>query len=353
MKLFIIIPTLKQGGAERVSSELASHFSNKGVEVHLVLLAQADNFYEVANSVHIHRLGFVNHGKLKKVISEIKVFFKLRSLLRQYKPDSVLSFMDKFNIFTILASLFLNLKVFISDRSNPNLKLSPLLLISKKILYPLSYGIIAQTTLAKDTLLGITNHNNIVVIPNPVKEVRLFPNIKKEKIILNVGRLVDEKGQKYLLEAFSKLNLQDWKLVILGDGPLRKDLENLILTLGLTNNVVLPGAVNNIDEWFAKSSIFAFTSISEGFPNALIEAMAAGLPCVSFDCEAGPGDIIENGINGFLVEERNISELVEKIQSLIDDPILSEKISKNAINVRERYNLNSIGSKYFSFIINK
>lgn len=353
MKLFIIIPTLKQGGAERVSSELASHFSNKGVEVHLVLLAQADNFYEVANSVHIHRLGFVNHGKLKKVISEIKVFFKLRSLLRQYKPDSVLSFMDKFNIFTILASFFLNLKVFISDRSNPNLKLSPLILVSKKIIYPLSCGIIAQTALAKNTLLDITNHKNIVVIPNPVKEVRLFPNIKKEKIILNVGRLVDEKGQKYLLEAFSKLNLQDWKLVILGEGPLRKDLENLILTLGLTNNVVLPGAVNNVDEWFAKSSIFAFTSISEGFPNALIEAMAAGLPCVSFDCEAGPRDIIKNGINGFLVEERNISELVEKIQSLIDDPILSEKISKNAINVRERYNLNSIGSKYFSFIINK
>lgn len=352
-KIFLIIPTLKQGGAERVSSELASHFSNKGVEVHLVLLAQADDFYKVANSVHIHRLGFVNHGKLKKIISELKVFFKLRHLLRQHKPDSILSFMDKFNIFTILASLFLHLKVFISDRSNPNLKLSPLLFISKKIIYPLSYGIIAQTTLAKNTLLGITNHKNIIVIPNPVKEVKLFPEIRKEKIILNVGRLVPEKGQKYLLEAFSRLNIQDWKLVILGEGPLRKDLENLIVKLGLTNSVILLGAVNNIDEWLAKSSIFAFTSISEGFPNALIEAMAAGLPCVSFDCEAGPGDIIENGINGFLVEERNVSDLVETIQCLIDDPVLSEKISKNAINVRERYNLNSIGSKYFSFIINK
>lgn len=351
--IFLVIPTLKQGGAERVASELAIHFSNKDVEVHLILLAKSEDFYKVSNLVCIHRLGFVNNGKIQKIFSEIKVFFKLRSLLKEYKPDSVLSFMDKFNLFTIVSSFFLGLRIFISDRSNPNLKISPVLYILKKIIYPFSFGVIAQTELAKNTLFNITKHKNITVIPNPVKDIEFFPEIKKEKIILNMGRLVPEKGQKYLIEAFSRLDTKDWTLVILGEGPLREELEKLIIQLGLINSVILPGAVNNIDEWLAKSSIFAFTSISEGFPNALVEAMAAGLPCVSFDCEAGPSDIIEHGTDGFLVEEKNISELVEKIELLINDPVLYEKISKNALTVRDRYNLNSIGSDYFSFLISK
>lgn len=353
MKIFLVIPTLKQGGAERVISELANFFSRKGIEIHLILLAQAEDFYSVSSNVYIHRLGFVNEGKIKKIISELQVFIKLRKLLKEQRPDAVLSFMDKYNVFTILASRFLDLRVFVSDRSNPNLKLSRSLSALKKLTYRHATGIIAQTSLAKDILEHFTGNKNIKVIPNPVKEVQLYPDLVRENIIINVGRLVPEKGQKYLLQSFSNLNLDDWKLVILGDGPLRPELEKRVLELGLEGKVIMPGSVNNVDEWLAKAKIFAFSSISEGFPNALVEAMAAGLPCVSFDCDAGPRDIIINGINGLLTPQGDINELTSNISLLVNNTSTAKKLAKNAVLVREEYNMESIATEYLSFIIDK
>lgn len=351
-KIFLIIPTLKQGGAERVISELANYFSDNGVDLHLVLLANAKDFYTINPNITVHRLGFVNDGRLKKILSELQVFIKLRLLLKKHRPDAVLSFMDKYNVFTILASRFLDLHVFVSDRSNPKLKLPLLLFILKKTTYRYATGIIAQTSLAKEIIESFTGNKNVRLISNPVKQVQLFPEIPREKIIINIGRMVPEKGQKYLIQAFAKLDVKDWQLVILGDGPLREDLERQVILLGLTDKVVMPGAVNDIDGWLARSSIFAFSSISEGFPNALVEAMAAGLPCVSFDCDAGPRDIIEHGINGFLVEEKNISALVQTIEDLINTPTLTT-VSKNAKFVRDNYSVNSIGQQYLDFLLNK
>ena len=352
-KIFLIIPTLKQGGAERVISELANYFSDNGIELHLVLLANAKDFYTVNPNITVHRLGFVNDGRLKKILSELQVFIKIRLLLKKHRPDAVLSFMDKYNIFTILASRFLDLHVFVSDRSNPKLKLPLLLFILKKTTYRYATGIIAQTSLAKEIIESFTGNKNVRLISNPVKQVQLFPEIPREKIIINIGRMVPEKGQKYLIQAFAKLDVEDWQLVILGDGPLREDLEKQVILLGLTDKVVMPGAVNDIDGWLARSSIFAFSSISEGFPNALVEAMAAGLPCISFDCDAGPRDIIEHGINGFLVEEKNISALVQTIEDLINTPTLTTVVSKNAKFVRDNYSVNSIGQQYLDFLLNK
>lgn len=352
-KVFLIIPTLKQGGAERVISELANYFLDNGVELHLVLLANAKDFYTINPNITVHRLGFVNNGRLKKILSELQVFIKLRLLLKKHKPDAVLSFMDKYNIFTILASRFLNLHVFVSDRSNPKSKLSLSLSVLKRITYRYATGIISQTSLAKEIIESFTGHKNVRVIPNPVKQVQLFPEIPREKIIINIGRIVPEKGQKYLIQAFAKLDVEDWQLVILGDGPLREDLEKQVILLGLTDKVIMPGAVDDIDEWLARSSVFAFSSISEGFPNALVEAMAAGLPCVSFDCDAGPRDIIKNEVNGFLVEKENINELAYKLNILMTDTELVKNIITNALLVRDNYHIQSVGNDYLEFLLQK
>lgn len=352
MTIFLIIPTLKQGGAERVMAELANSFVDFDdvKKVHIVLLSNADDFYDLNSRIIIHRLGFENKGRLHKLYSEFNTLFKLRRLLISQRPDAVLSFMEKYNAFTILASSFLGIKIFVSDRSNPLKNVSRQTEFLRVTLYRYAAGIIAQTQIAKDVLKKKTKSTNIKVIPNPLRKVTRYPHIEREKIILNVGRLVPEKGQKYLIEAFSAITNKGWKLIIVGDGPLKVKLESQILSLGLEDHVILAGAVKDVDKWLAKASVFAFPSISEGFPNALAEAMSAGLPCVSFDCTAGPRDLISHGENGYLIRTSDVDKLRRALQRLIDDEVERKKLGDNARKIRETLEVSKISYEYFQFM---
>lgn len=349
-KLFLVIPTLRQGGAERVMSEIANRGAvGYNLEIHLVLLFKSDDFYKIDSRVKIHRLEFENKGGLYKGIALLNVFLSFRKLLKINKPDAVLSFMQVYNSFTILTSAFLGIDVFISDRNNPVKTLSIFSRILRFFTYRFAKGIISQTYLAKDVLESKITNNNIEVIPNPAREIQRY-DIDKEKIILNVGRLVPEKGQVYLVDAFSKVRDSEWKLVILGEGPLRNVLEEQINKLDLSDRVFLLGAVKNVDEWLCKASIFAFSSISEGFPNALIEAMNAGLPCVSFDCNAGPRDIINNYRNGILIPERNVEMLTTSINDLIESEVLRKKLGDAAREVNRTFSMETVILRYFTFL---
>ena len=331
-------------------SELANEFGRQNQEVHLVLLAKSKDFYSVSPFTHVHRLEFINRGFFQKKFAELSTFYKLRKLLKRENPDAVLSFMNKYNLLTIFASRFLKLKIFISERDNPCLQDTFFLSLLKKITYRYATGIVAQTSLAKEILQKKTNNKNIKIIANPLKKLHLYPENKREKIVLNVGRLVPEKGQRYLLEAFFLLKSDDWKLVILGEGPLREKLQKQAEQLSITNNLYMPGAVKDVDEWLARASIFAFPSISEGFPNALLEAMAAGLPCVSFDCDAGPRDFINNGENGFLVDLYNTNEFAQKIKILTENPELRLSLGTKASEVEHIFELSEIAKKYLHFL---
>lgn len=350
MKIVLVIPTLKQGGAERVISELGNEFFDLGHKVELVLLAQGKDFYAMKPGIIIHRLGFQQSGILSKVLNEGKLFFRFRRLLKTLSPDAVLSFGDKYNVFTLFSSSFLGLNIYISDRSNPKKRIPKLTVLLRSVIYRKAAGIVAQTELARNILLKTTKNTNIKVIPNPVKDIEFNPDITKENIILNVGRLVPEKGQKYLIEAFSKVKNTQWSLMILGEGPLRKELEDFIVQLGISDRILLPGAVKNVDEWLGKSSIFAFPSISEGFPNALAEAMAAGLPVVSFDCDAGPRDIISHRKNGMLLPLKDVDQLAISLEELIGDQNLRSEMGLAAKELRTSLNKRKIAMEFSTFM---
>lgn len=350
-RIFFIIPTLKQGGAERVMAELTNQFCHyDSIEIHLVLLAKAEIFYQLDSRIIVHQLGFENRGFFQKKIAELRTFIELRALLKQHQPDSVLSFMDKYNVFTLLASAFTKTKVFVSERSNPRKKRTWHMHLLRKYLYSYAGGIIAQTELAKEELFSLTKHEKIKVIPNPVKEIKFFSEMKRENIIINVGRLVPEKGQKYLIEAFGRIDPEEWRLVILGEGPLKDDLKNQAKALNIADKVELPGAVKEVDWWLARSSIFVFPSVSEGFPNALVEAMAAGLPCISFDCDSGPRDIIVDGVNGILVGEKDVDILSATLSCLMENEVLRKNLSKEAVKVRKDLAAERIAKEYYDFI---
>ncbi len=352
MKIMLVIPTIAQGGAERVMSELANIWASQDYEVHLVLLADAEQFYALEKSVIVHNLGFPLHqNKFIRLFSLAKTFFKLRRLISQQESDFVLSFMNKYNVFTLLSTFGLKKKIIVSERDSPTEKLHFITNFLRKYTYGLAHGIITQTQLSKKFIEDETGNKNVISIPNPLKSISDDNEVNKEKIILNVGRLVTKKGQDYLLEAFYKLNLDDWKLVLLGDGHLKQKLEKKVQKLGIEEKVIMPGAVKNVDKWLLKSSIFAFPSLLEGFPNALAEAMAAGLPCVSFNCDTGPSDLIEDGINGYLVNTGDIDTFTTRLYELATNVKLRDQLALEAKKVAFKLDRKKIANDYYEFCI--
>jgi GalNAc-alpha-(1->4)-GalNAc-alpha-(1->3)-diNAcBac-PP-undecaprenol alpha-1,4-N-acetyl-D-galactosaminyltransferase len=354
MKAFIIIPTITTGGAERVAAELCNNWSSneKNIQVHLVLLVGAEIYYPINDKVIVHKLNLkINQKGIFKLFSLLKLFYDLRKLTKQIKPDFIFSFMNKYNVFVLITLFKSGFKIIVSERGSPTERIPRITSFLRKKTYKTAHGVLCQTTLSKDYIIKETGNKNVISIPNPIKKIDVFQNIDREKVILNVGRLVKEKGQKYLLESFSKLNCNDWKLIILGDGPLLSELQEYSKRLNISERVVFMGNIQNIDEWYKKSSIFAFSSILEGFPNALAEAMAYGLPCVSFDCKTGPSDLIINGINGFLTKEGDVNDFTLKIQELIDNFELREKFSIESRKLRAQLNSESISQLYLDFCI--
>jgi len=329
MKIVLVTPLLNLGGGQRYVTELANYWSSNGHNVHIIVLRTGKSYYSINNEVDVIELSLLDKGKIKKVISSFKTFYNLRKKIKQIKPDFVLSILSSTNILVILATRNLGVKVFVVDVMSPLRSRSVLEKGCRKLLYKKASGIIALTDMANDMIKKETGHNNIRTIHNPISKIKKYQR-EKEKIVINVGRLNYAKGQKYFLEACAKIRDPDWKFVILGEGELRNNLEKQIDELDIHKYIVLEGAVKNVSEWLARASIFAFPSVTESFPIALLEGMAAGLPCVSFDCVTGPNEMIEDGENGFLVPLGDVELFTMRIKQLMRNEKLRILFSNNA-----------------------
>lgn len=348
-KICIFSPSLPAGGTERVIATLANGFSGfQDTEVHLILFLNKEMFYEINKSIIIHSPNF-NYKKYPLGSYIIPVYLFIRKTLNEIQPLSLLSFGSKYNSFVLLAALGLDIRTFISDRSQPNKTYGKLQALLNPWIYRLASGIIAQTSEAKKVIQKSTKHKNILVIPNPVSFL-YNSKIKKEKIILNVGRFIKTKGQSELIEIFTKVTKYEWKLIFIGEGDQFNECQSKVKDLGLNEKVLFLGTITNVQDYYHRASIFAFASVSEGFPNSLAEAMSAGCACISYNCVAGPSEIIDDGENGFLVENNDIEEYASKLEKLILHGDLREKFGHNAKNKMRKFAESVIVNKTFNFI---
>lgn len=355
----LILPTLGPGGMERVMSELARYFDQKAdTEIHLVLFGRTRKiFYSIPSSIAVHKPKFTFNND-KRFWHTIKTLLFIRREINSIKPDVILSFGEDWNNLVLLACLGLNYPICVSDRAEPGLERRKVQEILSKLLYQTSSGIIVQTEVAKSIYENIYSHKNIVAIGNPIRKVLDKNNLpEREKIILSVGRLVDTKHFDLLIRIFNKIETPDWKLIIVGGDSQRqnvsKELRALIAKLGLRSKVELTGTVSNVEDYYKKSSIFAFTSSSEGFPNVIGEAMSAGLPIVAFDCVAGPSELVDNGGNGYLIPLFETEEFAEKLMSLVKNETLRLKMGKKSLDKIKDFSIERIGEKYFQFLIDQ
>ncbi|HMO61158.1 MAG TPA: glycosyltransferase [Ferruginibacter sp.] len=355
-KICLVIHSLQAGGMERVMSEIANYFSKKNhVKVHLVLYGkERDIFYNISPAISIHKPSF-SFNERWRAVATVKTILFVRKEIKKIKPDTVLSMGEYWNSLVLLATMGLGIPVFVSDRSQPDKSLGRIHNLLRKKLYPFAKGVIAQTDKAKEIFTKQYRHENITVIGNPIKLFAESPSYERENIVLTVGRLINSKHHDMLIKMFAAINKPGWKLMIIGYDHLKQKnqqrLQQLIDKLNVNQSVELLGKKNNVEEYYFKSKIFAFTSSSEGFPNVIGEAMSAGLPVISFDCVAGPSEMIVNDETGCLIPLFDYKQFEEKLSLLMSDDLLREKMGARGRTAIQRFNAENIGEQFYNFIL--
>lgn len=345
----IILPSLKAGGMERVGVLLANHWATfQNIEVHLIELVGWPRFYKADDNVMHHK---PLSGKSARFMQQaFQSIWRLRKKISKIKPDALLAFGDRYNSLSVLSSLGLSASVYVSDRQNPFLSNGRLIDGLNRIFYKRANGIIAQTEKAKSIQQVKYRHNNIKVIGNPFAPPVAIKTERKH-LILNVGRFGDQKNQQLLVSFFDEIQTGGWQLQFFGDGYKKSLTVEAINKSHKKDRIEIKGFDSQIIEQYQKASIFAFTSTSEGFPNALGEAMAHGCACIAFDCVAGPSDLIDGGVNGFLIPVGDHAQYKEKLQRLINEPDLRERFGKAAHEKMKQFSIDKIAKQYLDFML--
>jgi GalNAc-alpha-(1->4)-GalNAc-alpha-(1->3)-diNAcBac-PP-undecaprenol alpha-1,4-N-acetyl-D-galactosaminyltransferase len=237
------------------------------------------------------------------------------------------------------------------DRSSPDLEVQNIFqAIIKRVLYPLSNGVIVQTKNAQEIVKKRKLNKKVYVLPNPLSEIKIKWVPNERKVITFVSRLVPLKNHKSLMRIFSEIDKKDWKLNIVGDGPLRTELENYAKKINIEEQVEFYGNRNDVFEILSNSTIFAFPSSREGFPNALLEALSMCVPCISNNCPTGPDELIRDGVNGYLVKYNDFEEFKKKLIMLMNDWELRDKFSLANYGLKEKYSIENITTTLITII---
>jgi glycosyltransferase involved in cell wall biosynthesis len=352
-RLTLVISSVGMGGAERVLSLLANRWADQGRSVALLTFDDGSEppFFELRPSIDLQPLalsGRSAHWAGGVVRNAVRMRL-LRRALAQSRPETIISFMDQVNVLTLLASRGLRVPVVISERTDPAVhKVGRSWNAARRLTYSFADAIVVQTDSIKkrfEPFMGSKIH----VIPNPAPAPPASPAAHEaERTIISMGRLIDSKGFDLLIEAFAKISAArpGWRLEIIGEGPERGRLEDLVHRLGVVDRVFLPGLSRIPMERFRAAQVFALSSHYEGFPNVLLEAMACGLAVVSADCPTGPRHIVRDGVDGLLVPAGNAGALAAALDRLTGDPALRRALGREALAVTRRFSLEEIGRQW-------
>lgn len=366
MKIVFNCLSMEKGGAERVIATLANKFIVEN-EVTIITLINSDIRYELDKRIKIMPIDnkdFFKQKKLKKILIKLsfKRLTKLAKIIKKENPDVIISFLPEPSMRLMLIKKFSKtikkIPTIISIRNNPITEYkNKIIYFVMKHLYKEVDGLVLQTEEAKKYFEDIIkDEKKLKIISNPINEKFVLENTytrEREKTIITVGRIEEQKNQRLLIDAFKEVvkKHDDYKLLIYGKGKLKDELQQYIKEINITDKVIFKGQVDNIKEEILKAGIFVLSSNYEGMPNALMEAMALGLPCVSTDCPCGgPKTLIKNKDNGILVEVNNIEEMIQAINFLIENGETAKKIGESASKIKENYSIDIIYREWISMV---
>ena len=341
-RILFLIRNLQGGGAERSFLNILTNLDRQRFELHLVLWRHTGAYLDaIPADVPLHIFPASRSFVFTRHIQNIRA---LASVIESVQPDVLLSFLDGSNVLSLETKLVKkpDCAFVISQRNNLSVSFERryeyrgyrrwLKMAYVRWLYPKADHIISLSHGVKTDLVenfGMPS-NKITPIHNPIDiqtiiEKSTEPNSypwdrQANRVVIAVGRLHEQKGYFDLIEAFSRLEMdQPVKLVILGEGELRGQLDDLIASKGLQNDIWMPGFIDNPWAYMRDADVFVLSSHWEGFGNVIVEAMACGTPVLATDCDYGPREIIHDGVDGILVPVGDVARLADEISTLLYD----------------------------------
>lgn len=333
-------------------SLMANYWSAKGKKITLITIdSETTDFYALSPEIKRVALGLMaasGHPR-EAVRNNLRRLRRLRQEIRVSRPDAVISFMDRVNVLTLLASYGLDVPVVVSERTDATQhRIGRLWAGLRRLLYPRAHAVVVQSDNMRRWAEAFVRKEKVYVLPNPIASPvftsREAPLLEPYPRMVAMGRLGPEKGFDLLIRAFARCAAEhrEWVLVILGEGDERERLSGLAGDLGITDRVLLPGRVQEPAAILRFADLFVLSSRYEGFPNVLLEAMACGLPVVGFDCPSGPREIIRDGVDGVLVPPEDVAALAMAMDRLMSDEAERKRMASRAVEVTERFGMEKV-----------
>jgi glycosyltransferase involved in cell wall biosynthesis len=326
-KILIAIGSLSNGGAERVVSVWASQLADCGYDVSLLLFTRQKDEYPISDKVKLYSVAETAEDFV--ALSPICKYKKIRSIIKGIGPEYIIPFLTSIQRWIMFTSIGLSCKRIETIRVNPWIfpKYRNLKRILIQVCYNTAHKIIIQASDQKPWF-SKRNQKKCVLIPNPISQV--YKQCYRDEISQDVvnfvaaGRVDSQKNYPMMIDAFASVVKQypDVKLKIFGKGTdaYTKSLQDRINALGMQDHILLMGRSSQINEEYKKNDAFLMSSDYEGLPNALMEAMASRLICISTDCKTGPRDLIEENVNGYMVPVGDGKALADAIVKVINMP---------------------------------
>lgn len=358
MKIGFLIKDLSFGGAERATASLANYFALHSQDVEIITFKGSESFYPLEELVTVYTadLGELEQSaSLKRLFGSIKRIFKIRKIVKSQQLDVLIGMSFAMTWYTVLSTIFTKTKSVGTERSNPyRYKATKLNTFLRKFFYNFTDGYIFQTRRAAK-FFGNKKSERDIIIPNAIFNETVYslsPPAERKKIICATGRLIKLKRFDMLIDAFAKIadQIPGYMLFIFGEGEEKNDLENQIKYLGLKDRIILVGTDPQAVKFVNYASVFVLSSDFEGMPNALLEALAMGVPCVSTRCEMGPDELIEDRVSGILTDVGSSEQLSEAMLEIIQNPDFAKKLSENGRKLLKTHSIESISRQWLDYL---
>jgi len=339
--LLFVMDEIGYGGAPKMICAVANYLATQSNCVYFYTY-ENNLIRQPMNSKILHIKCNKNY-KLRGIRRIIQII-EIKKVISILNPDAIISFTDYPNLLTLLAATGINVPVIISERGDPYFRATGWFHKFRIFIYQFAEGLVFQTEGAKDFFKDSIRRKG-VVIPNPViienLPERWEGEVKDEIAFVSRFEMIT-KRHDVMLNAFKKVLSKhpDIKLVFYGDGEDKDKVENMVLEMGLSKNVVFAGVTDNVCEAIRYAKIFALSSDYEGIPNSLIEAMSVGLPCISTDCSPGGARLlIENMKNGILVPRGDADALAEGMLFLLDNEEIRKSFGNEAMKIIDKFDV--------------